>query len=106
MAKNGLLGGLAIGAAVGAVIGLALAPRQGKETRAILKKTASALPQIVEDIATNVTARTLDTAAPIAERVTDIAIDRWYDTLDRFQDAMAAGVNASRDFRQQSRDLE
>jgi gas vesicle protein len=105
MAKNGLLGGLAIGAAVGAVIGLALAPRQGKETRAILKKTASALPQIVEDIATNVTARTLDTA-PIAERVTDIAIDRWYDTLDRFQDAMAAGVNASRDFRQQSRDLE
>jgi gas vesicle protein len=47
--RSGLfIGGLLVGSAIGAVTGLLMAPRTGKETRQILKKSADALPELAE----------------------------------------------------------
>ena len=52
--SDGLLGGMIIGAALGAIAGILAAPRTGKETRHILKKSADALPELAEDLATSI----------------------------------------------------
>ncbi len=38
-------GGLVLGSVVGVVVGVLVAPRSGKETRQLLKKSAEALPE-------------------------------------------------------------
>ncbi len=43
-------GGLLLGGAIGTVVGLLIAPRSGKETRQLLRKSADALPELLEDI--------------------------------------------------------
>ncbi|MFM7578741.1 MAG: YtxH domain-containing protein, partial [Microcystaceae cyanobacterium] len=56
MAKNNngtaLFIGAFVGGLVGTVTGLLMAPRSGRETRQILKKSTDALPELVEDLAT------------------------------------------------------
>jgi gas vesicle protein len=45
--RSGLFfGGLMLGSAIGTLTGLLLAPRTGRETRQLLKKSASALPEL------------------------------------------------------------
>jgi gas vesicle protein len=85
--RGALLGGILIGTAIGVVAGLLTAPRKGKETRKILKKTADAVPQMAEDLASSVKLQT--------DRLSEVALDNWYDTLDRLQAAISAGVEAS-----------
>ncbi|MEY2985196.1 MAG: hypothetical protein RLZZ568_1813, partial [Cyanobacteriota bacterium] len=46
-----LLVGMVIGGVIGSVTGLLLAPRSGKQTRQLLKKSADALPELAEDLA-------------------------------------------------------
>jgi gas vesicle protein len=104
--QSGLLGGLVVGAAIGAIVGVSLAPRKGKETRKILKKTASALPQLAEDISSQIGFQTMRVASPWANRLTEMTIDSWHDTIDRLQEAIAAGVAASREVRQQPTEQE
>lgn len=48
------IGGLMLGATIGALTGLLAAPRTGRETRKILKKSADALPELAEDLSTSV----------------------------------------------------
>jgi gas vesicle protein len=79
--------GFLIGAALGTIAGLIVAPRSGKETRKILKKSARALPELAEDLSTTLQLH--------ADRLSETALRNWDDTLVRLQDAIAAGLEAS-----------
>jgi gas vesicle protein len=81
------LGGLLLGAAAGAIAGVLLAPRAGRETRQILRKSADALPELAEDLSTSVQIQ--------ADRLSESAIRNWDDTLTRLKDAIAAGLEAT-----------
>ena len=80
------LGGLMLGATIGALTGLLIAPRPGRETRRLLKKSADALPELAEDLSTSVQLQ--------ADRLSATALRNWDETLDRLRDAIAAGVDA------------
>lgn len=91
MSKRGVgafIGGLAIGSAVGSAIGLLVAPRSGQETRKILKKSAQAVPEIAQDITSSVQLQ--------ADRFSETTLSNWGSTLTRLQEAIAAGVEASK----------
>ncbi|MEM6838219.1 MAG: YtxH domain-containing protein [Cyanobacteria bacterium P01_C01_bin.120] len=86
--KSGaFLGGVIIGTAIGAVTGLLVAPRTGKETRQFLRKSADALPEMVEDLATSLQLQT--------GRLSESSLKRWEATLIRLREAIAAGQEAS-----------
>lgn len=87
--KSGfLVGGFLLGTAVGALAGVLFAPKPGRETRRILKKSADALPEIAEDLSTNVQIQ--------ADRLSASALKNWDGTLNRLREAIAAGTEASR----------
>lgn len=86
--SNGLLGGMVIGAALGAIAGILAAPRTGKETRRILKKSADALPELAEDLATSIQFQ--------ADRLSETSLSNWDQTLIRLREAAIAGRSASR----------
>jgi gas vesicle protein len=88
------VGGFIIGAAVGAVTGLLLAPRSGRETRQFLKKSAEALPELAEDLSSNVQLQ--------ADRLSESALRNWDSTLVKLKEAIAVGVEASQRDRQAS----
>jgi gas vesicle protein len=79
--------GFLIGAALGTIAGLIVAPRSGKETRKILKKSALALPELAEDLSTTLQLH--------ADHLSETALRNWDDTLVRLQDAIVAGLEAS-----------
>ena len=79
--------GLTIGSAIGTVIGLLVAPRTGKETRKVLEKSADALPELAEDLASTVRLQ--------ADRLSADALQNWEETLTRLQKAIAAGQEAT-----------
>jgi gas vesicle protein len=81
------IGGLMLGATIGALTSLLAAPRTGRETRKLLKKSADALPELAEDISTSVQIQ--------ADRLSASALRNWDDTLERLQEAIAAGVDAT-----------
>jgi gas vesicle protein len=82
-----LLGGFLVGAAVGAVAGLLYAPKTGRETRALLKKSADALPELAEDLSSNLQVQ--------AGRLSESAVEQWGETLVRLREALGAGVEAA-----------
>ncbi len=79
--------GLTIGSAIGTVIGLLIAPRTGKETRKVIKKSADALPELAEDLSTSIQLQ--------AHRLSEEALENWDDTLAKLKKAIAAGIEAS-----------
>ncbi|UKO99521.1 YtxH domain-containing protein [Nostoc sp. UHCC 0870] len=81
------IGGLMLGATIGALAGLLAAPRTGRETRKLLKKSADAIPELAEDLSTSVQIQ--------ADRLSASALRNWDETLDRLREAIAAGVDAS-----------
>ncbi len=91
--NNGkFIGGMIVGAAIGAVAGILAAPRKGRDTRKILNKTVSAVPQIAEDIASSVQFQ--------ADKLSAATGDKWNDTLDRLSTAISAGIVASQSVRE------
>ncbi len=86
--SGGFVGGVLLGAAMGAVAGLLMAPRTGRATRRIHKKSADALPELVEDLTTSVHLQ--------ADRLSETALVNWDHTLTRLREAIAAGQEASR----------
>jgi gas vesicle protein len=90
--SGSFLGGLLLGTALGTVTGLLLAPRSGRETRHLLRKSADALPELVEDLATTLQLQT--------DRLSDSAKLSWDGTLERLRTAIADGVEASQQQRQ------
>lgn len=81
------IGAMLLGAAVGTLTGLLMAPRTGRETRQLLKKSADALPELAEDLSTSVQLQT--------DRLSESALRNWDETLERLQEAIAAGIDAS-----------
>lgn len=79
--------GMLIGSALGTIVGVLIAPRTGRETREILKKSADALPELAEDLSTSVQLQ--------ADRLSESALRNWNETLLRLKEAIAAGVEAS-----------
>ena len=52
--KSGLfISGLLLGSVIGTATGLLIAPRTGKKTRQLVKKSASAIPQLTTDLSTS-----------------------------------------------------
>lgn len=95
--SDALLGGMIIGAAIGAVAGVLAAPRPGRETRHILKKSADALPELAEDLATSIQFQ--------ADRLSETTLSNWELTLGRLREAVVAGQAASRrEWKRQSDD--
>lgn len=88
------LGGMIVGSAVGAVVGLLIAPRTGKETRKVIRKSADALPELAEDLASSLQLQ--------ADRLSETTLENWEGTLIRLRQAIAAGVEASRETRKAS----
>lgn len=82
------IGGLLLGTAAGAVAGLLFAPKAGRETRALIKQSAEALPELAEDLSATVQIQ--------AERLSDSALRSWDSTLLRLREAIEAGIEASR----------
>lgn len=82
-----MLGSLLVGSAIGVVAGFLLAPRSGRETRRIIKKSMAALPELAEDLSTSVQLQ--------ADRFSESARENWEGTLTRLREAVAAGVEAS-----------
>lgn len=85
--ENSLITGLVLGGAVGAVTGLLLAPRQGKETRAVVKKSLQALPELATDFSTTTRQHT--------HRWSHKLSSRWEKVRYRWQKAIAAGLEAA-----------
>lgn len=81
------IGGMLLGAAVGAVAGLLFAPKTGRETRQLLRKSADALPELAEDLSASMQLQ--------ADRLSESASRNWDDTLVRLREAIAAGIDAS-----------
>jgi gas vesicle protein len=79
--------GFLLGAIAGVVTGVLVAPRTGKETRKIIKKSADALPEMVEDLSTSLQLQ--------ANRLSETTLKNWEGTLERLKEAIAAGVEAS-----------
>ncbi|MFS8795885.1 YtxH domain-containing protein [Synechococcus sp. R70.1] len=89
MAENrtgAFIGGLLLGTAVGTVIGLLLAPRSGRETRRLLKKSAEALPEVAEDVASSLQYQ--------SEKLFDAAQRSLDEALLRLQQAVVVGKEA------------
>ncbi|MEH2287324.1 YtxH domain-containing protein [Nostoc sp.] len=80
-------GGLMLGATIGALTGLLVAPRTGRETRKILKKSANAIPELAEDLSMSVQIQ--------ADRLSASALRNLDDTLDRLREAIAVGIDVS-----------
>ena len=91
MVKNkesgALLLGIVVGGLVGTVTGLLIAPRSGRETQRILRKSADALPELIEDVLTSLELQ--------KAQLSESAQQNWQETLSRLQMAIAAGVEAS-----------
>ena len=91
------IGGLVIGSAVGAILGLAIAPRTGKETRRVIKKSADALPELAEDLTASIQLQ--------ADRLSESTQQNWEDTLNRLRRAIAAGIEANRAAKRANMDI-
>jgi gas vesicle protein len=81
------IGGLMLGAAIGTLAGLLVAPRTGRETRKLIKKSANAIPELAEDITTSVQIQ--------ADRLSNSTLQNWDETVDRLRDAIAVGIDAT-----------
>lgn len=86
------LGGLLVGAALGTLGGMLIAPRSGRDTRKLIRKSADALPELAEDLASSLQGH--------ADWLSDTARHRWDDTLSRLQVAIADGMAATQQQRQ------
>ncbi len=92
--RSGFWTGLFLGGVIGAVAGVLAAPRPGRETRRLLKKSADALPEIAEDFSSSVQYQ--------ADRLSESAKGQWQGTLERLREAVNVGVEVGA---QQRREL-
>lgn len=90
--SGAFMGGLLLGAAIGTLTGILMAPRPGRETRQLLKKSADALPELAEDLSTSVQLQ--------ADRLSESALRNWDGTLVRLREAITAGLEATQRERQ------
>lgn len=82
--------GFLIGSSLSTIVTLMFHPRTATQTRKILRKTAQALPQIAQDFSSTLQIHT--------HNLSLLANKKWQRTLNRWQVAIKAGVEASRNF--------
>lgn len=87
--SDNFFGGLLAGTAIGTVIGLLIAPRSGQHTRRAIKKSADAVPDIIEDLSTSLHFH--------ADKLSHTTLQNWDSTLERLKDALVAGQAATRE---------
>lgn len=87
--SDNFVGGLLAGTALGTVIGLLIAPRSGKQTRRVIKKSADAVPDMVEDLSTSLQLHT--------GRLSQTTLQNWDSTLERLKEALIAGQAATQE---------
>lgn len=87
-ATGAFVGGIIVGAAVGAIAGLLAAPKKGKETRELIKESADALPELMDDVS--------DTLQYHAERWTEVGLNQWDRTLFRLRRAITTGLDVGK----------
>ena len=90
MSKNRsgiFIGGLILGAAIGTLAGLLVAPRTGRETRKLVKKSANAIPELAEDISSSVQIQ--------ANRLSTSTLQNLDETVYRLREAIAIGIDAT-----------
>ena len=85
--KGIFVAGVVVGGMLGALGALLAAPRTGKDTRDILKKTAQALPELAEDLTTTVQLK--------ADQLSESGKRNWEETLTRLKESLAAGIEAT-----------
>ena len=81
---SSFISGLLLGGAIGTLTGLLMAPRTGRDTRQLLKKSADALPELAQDLSTSVQLQ--------ADRLSESALRNWDETLLRLKQAIAASM--------------
>ncbi|MFM7887427.1 MAG: YtxH domain-containing protein [Pseudanabaena sp.] len=81
-------GGVIVGTVIGATLGILFAPRSGKETRQVLKRSSKDLSKLAEEVSNNVQYQT--------DRLTVKAQRNIDEALIRLQEAIATGQDASR----------
>lgn len=79
--------GVLVGSALGTLVGILVAPRSGEETRRIIKKTASAIPEMSEDLSA-----TLQLHSRRFSAFTQSSFNR---NMTKLKKAIATGVTAS-----------
>lgn len=79
--------GIVIGSSIATVATLLFSPRNGSENRKVLKKTAQALPEMAQDLSSTLEIN--------RHRLSESALKKWDNTLDRLKVAIIAGVEAS-----------
>ncbi len=84
--------GMLVGSAIGAITGILVAPRSGRQTRQRLKKSVEALPELADDLAKTVQSQ--------ADRLSASTLRNWDETLQRLREAIAAGLEASKQERE------
>ncbi|QIZ73110.1 YtxH domain-containing protein [Oxynema aestuarii] len=90
MSKNrtgAFIGGVLLGTAIGTITGLLVAPRSGRKTRQLVKKSAAALPELAEDLSSTLQLQ--------ADRLSAKTLRNWDETLVRLREAIASGIEAS-----------
>lgn len=95
MSKNrsgSFIMGMLVGTAIGAIAGILVAPRSGRQTRQRLKKSVEALPELADDLAKTVQSQ--------ADRLSESTLRNWDETLQRLREAIAAGLEASKQERE------
>lgn len=80
--------GVLFGAAIGTVTGLLVAPRTGRDSRRLIKKSVEALPELTEDLSTN--------AQIQSERFAAMSGRGWGRLQIHIQEAIAIGVDAAK----------
>ncbi|MBC6474388.1 MAG: YtxH domain-containing protein [Hormoscilla sp. GM102CHS1] len=89
MSKNSsgkFIRGLLLGTVIGGVTGILMAPRSGRQTRQLLKKSAEALPELAEDISANVQIQ--------ADQLSEATLRNLEETLERLRLAIAVAIEA------------
>jgi gas vesicle protein len=90
--NNAFILGVVVGSSIATMATLLFSPRNGKENRKIVSKTAQALPEMAQDISSSLQMN--------SDRISQSALQKWDNTLNRLKKAVSAGVEASQSYKE------
>lgn len=90
--NNAFFVGIVVGSSMATIATLLFSPRNGQENRKIVSKTAQALPEMAQDISYNLQLN--------SDRLSQSALQKWDNTLNRLKNAITAGVEASQNYKE------
>lgn len=90
--NNAFLLGMVVGSSIATIATLLFSPRSGQENRKIVTKTAQALPEMAQDISSNLQNN--------GDRLSQSALQKWDKTLNRLKKAITVGVEATQNYKE------